>query len=148
MKVVLIDTSEIKEVAPGFARNYLFPRGLAILATEQNLKRIEKQKKLEDEEKEIKNKKALKKKEKLEGKTYEIKAKVGTEGKLHGSITRVKIARLVGVQKEEVLLEKPIKKIGEYEVEIKVDSQKARIKLKVAKEGKVPKVPKVSKITK
>jgi len=142
MKVIFLDTNEIRDVANGFARNYLFPRGLAILATKKNIKRLQKQKEQEEKAKESKDKKAVQKKKKLESQTYEIKAKVGKEGKLHGSIIRAKIAKVVGVKKEEVLLKKPIKKLGKYEVEIKANSQKAKIKIKVSKEGKVSKVPK------
>ena len=139
MKIVFLDSSEVKDVAPGYARNYLFPRGLAILATEKNLKRLENQKKLEGKRRGVEAEKAVAKKKKLESKTYQIKARVGKEEKLHGSVTRAKIAKVVGVKKEAVCLDKPIKALGEYEVEIKVDSQKARVKLKVLEVSKVSK---------
>lgn len=131
MKVIFLATNEIKDVAAGYARNYLFPRGLAILATEQNLAKIEKQRKLKEKEKEAKVKKEEEKKKKFGGKTFEIKTKVGEEGKLHGSITALKIAKVLGVEKEAICLKKPIKALGEYEVEVKIDSQKAKIKLRV-----------------
>jgi large subunit ribosomal protein L9 len=139
MKVIFLDTNEVKDVAAGYARNYLFPRGLAILATEQNLARIEKQKESKEKKRAIQIKKAEEQKKELEKKTFEIQAKAGKEGKLHGSVTAYKIAKVVGVKKESVLLEKPIKELGEYGVEIKVDSQKAKIRLKVSEVSKVPK---------
>lgn len=155
MKVIFLDTNEIKEVANGYARNYLFPRGLAVLAAKKNLKRLEKENKRQEERRKVKDKKAAQKREELESQTYEIKVKAGKDEKLHGSVTRTKIAKLIGVGKEVVLLDKPIKVLGEYEVEIKVGSERAKVKLKVSKEarreevskeGKVPKVPRVSKV--
>lgn len=155
MKVIFLDTNEIKEVANGYARNYLFPRGLAVLAAKKNLKRLEKENKRQEEQRKVKDKKAAQKREELESQSYEIKVKAGKDEKLHGSVTRTKIAKLIGVGKEVVFLDKPIKVLGEYEVEIKVGSEKAKVKLKVSKEarreevskeGKVPKVPRVSKV--
>lgn len=152
MKVIFLDTNEVKEVRNGYARNYLFPRGLAVLAAKKNLKRLEKEKELQEKQRKTRDKKAARKKEKLESQIYEIKVKAGKGEKLHGSVTRAKIAKLIGVEKEAVLLEKPIKEVGEYETEIKVGSERARIRLKVSreekvsKEGKVSKVPKVPKV--
>lgn len=155
MKVIFLDTNEIKEVANGYARNYLFPRGLAVLAAKKNLKRLEKENKRQEEQRKVKDKKAAQKREELESQSYEIKVKAGKDEKLHGSVTRTKIAKLIGVGKEVVFLDKPIKVLGEYEVEIKVGSERAKVKLKVSKEarreevskeGKVPKVPRVSKV--
>lgn len=155
MKVIFLDTNEIKEVANGYARNYLFPRGLAVLAAKKNLKRLEKENKRQEEQRKVKDKKAAQKREELESQSYEIKVKAGKDEKLHGSVTRTKIAKLIGVGKEVVFLDKPIKVLGEYDVEIKVGSEKAKVKLKVSKEarreevskeGKVPKVPRVSKV--
>lgn len=148
MKVIFLDTNEIKEVANGYARNYLFPRGLAVLAVKKNLKRLEKENKRQGEQRKVKDKKATQKREELESQTYEIKVKAGKDEKLHGSVTRTKIAKLIGVGKEVVLLEKPIKVLGEYEVEIKVGSERARIRLKVSREEKVSKASKVSKVSK
>lgn len=131
MKVIFLKTNEVKDVAAGYARNYLFPRGLAVLATEQNLAEIEKQRKLGEEQDKLQTQKIAEKKRELGRKIYEIKAKVGSGGKLHGSITALKIAKAVEVKKEAVCLEKPIKALGEYEVEVKLNSKKAKIKLRV-----------------
>ena len=148
MKVIFLDSNEVKDVAPGYARNYLFPRGLAVLATKGNLRKIELHRALEEKRKEVRIRKAAAKKKKLESKVFEIKARVGKEGKLHGSVTRAKIAEVIGVEKEAVLLENPIKALGEYEVEIKVDSQKAKIRLRVSGEGRVSKEAEASKVSK
>jgi large subunit ribosomal protein L9 len=131
VKVIILDTNEIKDVAAGFARNYLFPRGLAILATEQNLARIEKQKELGEKKKAIRSKKVEEQKEGLEKKTFEIQARVGKQGKLHGSITAFKIAKVLGVKKGNIGLEKPIRSLGEHEITVKLDSQRVKVRLKV-----------------
>lgn len=134
MKVILLETKEVKQVANGYARNYLFPQGLAVLATKKNLKKLEKQIKEAEEKRKLREEKAIATKKKLEGEAYKIKAKAGEGKKLYGSVTTARIAKAIGVGKQEVLLKKPIKELGDYQIEIKVDSQKAKIKLKVVRE--------------
>jgi large subunit ribosomal protein L9 len=136
MKVILLETKEVKEVADGYARHYLFPRRLAILATEKNLRQLEKGVKEAEEKRKRADKKAVARKRQLESKPYEIEVKVGKGKKIHGSVTAAKIAKEVGLEKEDVLLDEPIKELGEYEIEIKADSQKAKIKLKVRGKSK------------
>jgi large subunit ribosomal protein L9 len=83
---------EIKDVAAGYAQNFLFKQGLAIEATPGNLKTLENQKKKEEQrEKELlEESRALKKT--IENLTVEIKAKSGEGGRLFGSITNKQIA--------------------------------------------------------
>lgn len=130
MKVVLLEdvnnlgfAGDIKEVKDGYARNYLFPRKLALEATKENIKQIEEkrnsilkriQKRLQTEQT---------KKEKLDGLTVEIKAKAGEGGKLFGSIGAQDIhtalqEKQIEVDKKSIRLDEPIKKLGEYEVTI------------------------------
>ena len=83
---------ETKEVATGYAQNYLLKKGLAVEATQGNLKSLDNQKKKEAQvaEEELEAAQALK--EKIEALTVELKAKSGEGGRLFGSITSKQIA--------------------------------------------------------
>jgi large subunit ribosomal protein L9 len=111
---------DLIRVKPGFARNYLLPRSLAVLATEGNVKQIEHERKL-----------ALANAAKLRGVaegaakqvtgiTLEINAKAGEGDKLFGSVTSRDIAdalkkRGVELDRKDIELANPIKALGEYE---------------------------------
>jgi large subunit ribosomal protein L9 len=111
---------EIKEVADGYARNFLFPNNLAKPASDAVLKQLE-------AEKEIIAKKAeadLKVEEelisRLDGQEIEITAKADESGKLYGSITTAKLAKELNdkgfeVKKNQIKLIEPIKEAGEYD---------------------------------
>ncbi|MFH1392325.1 MAG: 50S ribosomal protein L9 [bacterium] len=107
MKVILKKTSEIKNVKDGYARNYLIPQGLAVLATNLAVQELEKQ------QAQIK-----KQAEKLEKTKISLKLKIGKKGKAFGAITAKDIAEKLDINKKQVLLEKPIKKPGQYKVVI------------------------------
>lgn len=130
MKVILKETveslglagSEVK-VADGYARNYLFPKGKAVAATDSNRKVIEQMRaKLElriAKEKE----KASEAAEKIVGTVCKISAKVSAEGKLYGSVGVSDIVDALSeqgieVSKKMVLLNEAIKEIGTYPVGI------------------------------
>lgn len=134
------DAGDIKEVAEGYARNYLLPNRLVIIANESSSKAVEHQKKL------IKIKKEKRKKASegiagsISGLELTIPAQVGEEGKLFGSITSMDIAAVLKekgftVDKRKILLENPIKHEGEYTVNIKLDEGiNAAVKVIVVKE--------------
>jgi large subunit ribosomal protein L9 len=133
MKVILINDvpgygtfGDIVNVKDGFANNYLIPRGLALPATEGNIKHVQeilrqKHRKLERE----KNK-AKEIAEKIDGLVIEIAKPVGVTGKLYGAITVSEIAdkikELAGVEvdKKKIMLRSPIKNVGRYNVTIKL----------------------------
>jgi large subunit ribosomal protein L9 len=132
MKVILtqdMDTmglaGEVLDVARGYARNYLIPKKIAVDATPQNLKRTEAQRK-NIEVKRIKAKEdALKVKESLAEVVVTIAQKAGEEDKLYGSVTTMDIAEHLDKQKvmidrRKILLDKPIKTLGEFKVGIKL----------------------------
>lgn len=111
---------QIREVAGGFARNYLIPQGLAALATAEEMKRIEKIKKSADELrlKELQDMEALARH--INGMTITLKAKVSPGGKYYGAITATQIAAELSkltdrhIERRLVLLESPIEEPGEY----------------------------------
>jgi large subunit ribosomal protein L9 len=145
MKVILIEKvkalgtiGEIVNVSAGFARNFLFPKKMAILADEKNsnvLKDKQKAlaKKISAEKSEAE---ALKKK--LEGLTLELIKKVGANGRLFGAVTTAEIAKELenkGVHLERRLIhiEGSIKALGTYEVKAKLfHDVTATFKVKVA----------------
>jgi len=134
------DAGDIKEVAEGFARNFLLPKKLVIIANESSKKAIDHQMKL------IKIKKDKRKKtsEQLAASMSDIEltipAKVGEEGKLFGSITSIDIAKCLkekgfDIDKRKILLDTPIKSEGEFKISVKLDEGlTATVKVNVVKE--------------
>ena len=132
MKVILTQdmdslglAGEIVEVARGYARNYLIPQKIALEATEDNIKRTETQRK-NIEIKRIKLKEdAQKVKERLSEVMISIAQKVGEEDKLYGSVTSMNIAdelekQGITIDRRKIILDKPIKSLGEFSVPIKL----------------------------
>jgi len=116
---------EVKTVSDGYARNYLIPRGLAVEATESNLKTLEAQKRSEAKRKaqELAEAKALA--EKLEKTTVTIAAKAGEGGRLFGAVTSKQIAEALAkqglaVDKKKILLDEPIRALGTVRVPVKL----------------------------
>jgi large subunit ribosomal protein L9 len=148
MKVILTQDmeslglgGEIVNVAKGYARNYLIPRGMALEATEQNIKLTERQRK-SIEIKRIKAKEdALKVKERLSGISVTIAQKVGEEDKLYGSVTTMDIAdqlekQGITVERRRMVLDKPIKTLGDFAVTVKLHPDvSASIKVVVVPEA-------------
>jgi len=147
MKVILKEDvkglgrmGETVNVAPGYGRNFLLPKGLAMEATEKNQAAVERLKK-QISFKLIKDKEdAEAAAQRLAGVTLNLTAKAGEEGKLFGSVTSMDIeealkAQGIEVDKKKILIEEPIKKLGEYEVAIKLHSEvTAAIKVNVTAE--------------
>lgn len=132
MKVILKESvknlgrmGDTVTVKPGYARNFLYPKGLAVEATDANLKLAQSLKK-QLALREIKQKEEAKQAaERLSALTITIKAKAGEEGKLFGSVTTMDIegalkAEGVEVDRKRIVLEEPIKKLGTYTVQIKI----------------------------
>jgi large subunit ribosomal protein L9 len=132
---------EIVKVADGFARNYLLPRKLALPVTPGNLKHIERERaKFEARESEERQG-AQAVATKLVGLVVLITRKVGETEALYGSVTSTDIATSLASQgleidKRKIQLHEPIKRLGEYEVPIKLHRDVvAPIKVKVVADG-------------
>mgnify|MGYP001305459866 CR=1 FL=1 len=147
MKVIfLVDVKgkgkrgEVKEVAEGYARNYLFPKKLAVEATEANLKNLEAKKKSEQKKAEEEYNKALEMKDALEKVTLEIKAKSGEGGRLFGAISSKQIAEALKekqfqIDRRKILLDEPIRSLGFTNVPIKIHPKvTATVKVHVIEE--------------
>lgn len=117
---------DIVEVAEGYGRNYLLPRGLAVLASEGKLKEaaLVKERRARKEERALREARGLA--EKLHGLSVTITSRAGEGGKLYGAVTSRDIAqaleRLLGkmVDKRKVGLSEPIKMLGSYSVTIRL----------------------------
>jgi large subunit ribosomal protein L9 len=131
MKVILKQNNEVKNVAFGYAANYLLPRGLAVLATAENLKALERKNADLAAAAAITKEKQSQEAAKFQHKRFVIKAKVGEKGQLFGAITKKELADKMKVKKTEIVLEKPIKKIGKYEIELKIGENKAKVIVEV-----------------
>ena len=132
MKVILIEDvkklgsmGDIVQVKDGYARNFLFPKNLAKLATDSNLSIIEeiKKKKIQALLKEKKEAELLKEKISLVSCTISIEA--GEDDKLFGSVTSQDVAEAFeqegfSIDKKKIILEEAIKKLGVYHISIKL----------------------------
>jgi len=114
---------DIVRVKPGFARNYLLPRGLAVLADRRNVHVLEHQQRLATEKRERERRHAMSVAEKLSSVRVTIKARAGDEGKLFGSVTNIDIERALSaaghaVDRRRIRLQDPIKSVGVYTVPV------------------------------
>jgi large subunit ribosomal protein L9 len=146
MKVILKENldnlghiGDLVKVAPGYARNYLIPRGFAIEATEKNAKALEHARR----QLEYKRNKVLEQAKalvaRIEGLTLTIAHQAGEEGKLFGSVTNMELAELlkaqgVEVDRKKIALAEPIKHTGEFTATVKIHPEvSAALKVVVTK---------------
>ena len=133
------EAGDIKDVSDGFARNFLLPKKLVILANESSQRAIEHQRKLVKIKKEKRKKESEKLMESVNSLELQIAAQVGEEEKLFGSVTAMDISRALKekgfeIDKRKIHIEEPIKKLGDYEVSIKLDEGlTARVKVSVVR---------------
>lgn len=144
MKVILREEvpslgqiGDIVNVADGYARNYLIPKKLALPATRKNMKALEHERQILLQKRERLKHRAETLAAKLSRVTCEIAKQVGEEGKIFGSVTAIDIANAleekgIEIDKRKIVLESPIKHIGDYEVPIKLHPEvQAFLKVKV-----------------
>jgi large subunit ribosomal protein L9 len=133
MKVVFVEEvlgtavpGEVKEVKGGFARNFLFPRGLAVPATKDALQRAESLSKKEEKRQAGLDAEARALVAKLEENTVTIRARVGEQGRLYGSVTAAdiaeKVSELIGAEfdRRRILLQEPIREVGARTVALRL----------------------------
>lgn len=129
---------EVVEVTDGYARNFLLPRKLAVLATKGSLKQLGQKRKILEKREAALKEEAEKVAASLEGETLELTAKAGKAQRLYGSITAKDIAQALNEQKKIkldkkiIVLENPIKLVGEHLVAVKLHSEvEAKVLVKV-----------------
>ncbi|NQV00656.1 MAG: 50S ribosomal protein L9 [Parcubacteria group bacterium] len=130
MKVILLKDveklgkeGEIKQVADGYARNFLIPKQMAVLATKSEMAQAEEQKKIDTQKAEEELALFQGIASQIDGLELEVPVKINEEGKLFGAITANQIAEKLKekgfkIKKEQVKLKDPIKELGEYEIAI------------------------------
>ncbi|NLB90951.1 MAG: 50S ribosomal protein L9 [Clostridiales bacterium] len=131
MKVLLLQDvkgtgkkDQIVNVSDGYAKNFLFPKGIAVEATPGTIKGIEKKKEAEEKKEQEKRAAAQKVAEGLKEKTIELKMKAGEKGRLYGSVTTQEIADALEkqyntkVDKRKIEVKDSIRQLGEFQVTI------------------------------
>ncbi|MEJ5349603.1 MAG: 50S ribosomal protein L9 [Desulfosoma sp.] len=147
MKVILTENipnlgqiGDVVKVAPGYGRNYLLPKGLALEASSSKIRELEHHKRVLAQKKEKVRRQMLSLAEKLNETTLTFARKVIEEDKLYGSVSITDIQKAlqqkgIDLDKRFILLDQPIKQLGECTVPIKVDADiTANITVVVTKE--------------
>jgi len=132
---------EIVKVARGYARNYLLPRKLALLATEGNKRHVERERKIMEARESDERAQSQAMASRLEAVEVVIARRVGDTGQLYGSVTAVDIAEFLKgkgfeIDRRKLILPEPIKAIGEHTVPLKLHRDvTVSLKVQVVKEG-------------
>jgi len=142
MKVILLKDvraigrkNEIKNVSDGHAVNFLFPQGLAEIATDKAIKRVEALRIQDEADRKVKEDLLIKNLKDLEGVTIEMSGKASEKGHLFAGIHKaelipeIKKQTQLDIDESHIDLEKPIKEVGEHEIHIKVQDKTAKFKL-------------------
>lgn len=142
MKIILLQDVpkvgkkyDVKNVSDGYALNLLIPKGLAETATSAALKKVEKLKKADEAGKKVQEDLLLMNLKEIEGVTLEISEKANEKGHLFASVHKAEIIAHMKADKhvdllpDFIVLEKPIKQVGEHEINLKVKDKSAKLKL-------------------
>ncbi len=117
---------QLVEVSDGYARNFLLPRKLAVLASSENLNTMKQQEKARKAQEAAEKAQAEETAKKLEGLMVKIPAKAGEGGRLFGAVTGKEISDALSAQhglniaKTKLVLEEPIKSCGSYQIKAKL----------------------------
>ena len=151
MKVILredVDNlgkgGELVEVRPGYGRNFLIPRGLAVLANAKNVRELEHQKKVAEAKAAKLKQSAEAVAKRLAETPIALKRKVGEQDKLYGSVTALDVvealaARGLQIDRRSVDLAEPLKTVGDHEVPVKLHREvvgKVKVKIEAEVEAK------------
>ena len=122
------EEGDIVKVKPGYARNYLIPKKMAVLANKSNLAQLEQEKATIEARREKLRQEAESLSKKVAGSVITIQHRVGEEDKLFGSVTAADIAEKLAeidiqIDKKNILLTEPLKTLGEFTVPVKVGYQ-------------------------
>ncbi|KHO61605.1 50S ribosomal protein L9 [Thermoanaerobacter sp. YS13] len=147
MKVILVKdvknvgkAGEVINVSDGYGRNYLLPRGLAIEATESNIKVLNEKKKAEEKKRQQELEEAKEMAQKLSNLSLVLKVKAGENGKLFGSVTSKDVEEALkekgfDIDKKKISFDETVKTTGTYYVDIKLyQGVTAKVKIDVVAE--------------
>ena len=146
MEVILLQDIEklgrendVVKVKDGYARNYLIPRNLAVLSSPNALKTLELRKKARQAKEQIKKKDLEELSKKINSLSCTIAVESGVDDKIFGTVTSEGIRNAIGqegvdIDKRNILIEEPIKKLGVYQVKIKLHPEvKAALRIWIVK---------------
>ena len=128
---------ELVEVKPGYGRNYLLPRGLAVAANPKNVRELDHQRKIAEAKAAKLKASAEAVAKRLADTPVTLKRKVGEQDKLYGSVTALDIVEALAVRglqldRRTIDLPDPLKTVGDFEVPVKLHREvvgKARVKI-------------------
>lgn len=133
MKVILLDNikgvgkkDEVINASDGYARNFLFPKNLALEANKENMAKLQAKKDSKQHQKDLEKEDAYAIMKKLKDITITIAVKAGENGKIFGGVTAKEISEnlkeqcKIEIDKKKILLAEPIKTLGNFQVEIKL----------------------------
>jgi len=136
---------DVVKVAEGYARNYLLPRGLALVVNEGNRRRIEKERRLAEARELAEKHTAESLARRLAEAACVLERRVGESEVLYGSVTAVDIAHAltaqhqIDIDRRKIQLHEPIKQLGEFSVPVKVHREvTATVTVRVIPEGGTP----------
>ena len=129
---------EVINASDGYARNFLFPKDLAVPADKGNMTNLQSKKSSEEHRKNLEKEAAIETKKKIEGILLKLPVKSGENGKVFGSVTAKEIGESlekqyqIKVDKKKIDLKEPIKNLGMFNIEIKLyDGVVAKLKVNV-----------------
>ncbi len=148
MKVILLENikgvgkkDEIINASDGYARNFLFPKKLAVEANNENMNKLKAKKQSEQYKKDVEKDQAQKIAKKLEDIILTIKVKAGDNGKIFGGVTAKEIAEelkkqnQIDIDKKKINLSENIKNLGSFNVNVKLyEGVSGSLKVKVVSE--------------
>jgi large subunit ribosomal protein L9 len=116
---------DVVRVKPGYARNFLLPRGLAVEANPKNLRMLEHHKRVITAKADREHKSAEASAKRLDGLQLTVRARAGEEGRLFGSVTNMDVERLLAekgfqVDRRRIALAEPIKQLGTFPITVQV----------------------------
>jgi len=131
---------DVVNVAPGYARNYLFPQRLALEAASKNVRELEHRKRMLAQKREKIRQEMMSLADKINAVTITLKRKVSEDDKLYGSVSASDVFAILEeqalpVSRRNVQLDQPIKTLGEFAVSVRLDAQiSATVKVVVERE--------------
>lgn len=148
MKVILLDNikgvgkkDEIINASDGYARNFLFPKKLAVEANNENMSKLKAKKQSEQYKKDVNKENAEKIAKKLDDITLTIKVKAGENGKIFGGVTSKEISEelkkqyKIDIDKKKIILNENIKNLGSFDISMKLfEGVTGKLKIKVISE--------------
>ena len=133
---------QVIDVADGYARNYLIPRGLAVEASDANLRQLQEQQRQESRRAQQARAQAEADARKLDGQTVRLTARAGEGGRLYGSVTPADVAEALAalaghpLDRRKIELAEPIRQVGRYQVVVRLHPEvSARVYVEVVAES-------------